>query len=506
MSKSGIDTRSGIEEALEQQVVLQRVEVGDAERIGDQRPGARAAPRADRHAVLLRPVDEVGDDQEVAREAHLDDRLQLEFQALDVVQAALLQPGMRLLPQVVVDRQLPRRREVGQPALAKRHLQAAAARDLDRVLQRLRDVGEEPGHLRLALEILLWREMLRPALVGEHVALRDAHSRLVRPEVVAVEELHRVGGDHRQLEPRGERHRARHQRVGVRMTRALQLEVVASGKSGGPALRLAFRRFGVIGEQRLPDVAGGPARERDQALAALFQPLAAQLAAAAVLVLEPRPGQQLTEAQVACVRGAEEEDPVGLLAVGIVLQPAVGTHDRLYAPGARRAVEFDHPEEVGRVGEGKGRHPVLRRPAHGILQPDDAVIHRVLTVHPQMNENRLPHVEKFYRERMRMSRILTLLLTLFASAVFAQAQPPLDRSAALDKAVEEARAAQLALQATEAKREQAVEPQLGERTGNAGGGARLNENYMARQALLDQEVAQARKRYEDAMKRWNDLK
>jgi hypothetical protein len=123
-----------------------------------------------------------------------------------------------------------------------------------------------------------------------------------------------------------------------------------------------------------------------------------------------------------------------------------------------------------------------------------------------MNENRLPQVEKFYRERMRMSRILTLLLTLFASAVFAQAQPPLDRSAALDKAVEEARAAQLALQATEAKREQAVEPQLGERTGNAGGGARLNENYMARQALLDQEVAQARKRYEDAMKRWNDLK
>jgi hypothetical protein len=123
-----------------------------------------------------------------------------------------------------------------------------------------------------------------------------------------------------------------------------------------------------------------------------------------------------------------------------------------------------------------------------------------------MNENRLPHVEKFYRERMRMSRILTLLLTLFASAVFAQAQPPLDRSAALDKAVEEARAAQLALQAAEAKREQGAEPMIGERTGNAGGGSRLNETYMARQSLLDQEIAQARKRYEDAMKRWNDLK
>lgn len=105
-----------------------------------------------------------------------------------------------------------------------------------------------------------------------------------------------------------------------------------------------------------------------------------------------------------------------------------------------------------------------------------------------------------------MSRILTLLLTLFTSAAFAQAQPPLDRAAELDKAVEDARSAQLALQAAEAKREQGAEPQLGERTGNARGGSRLNENYMTRQAALDQEVADARKRYEDAMKRWNDLK
>ena len=37
-----------VEEALEQQVVAQRIEVGDAERVGDQRAGARAAARADR--------------------------------------------------------------------------------------------------------------------------------------------------------------------------------------------------------------------------------------------------------------------------------------------------------------------------------------------------------------------------------------------------------------------------------------------------------------------------
>jgi len=109
-----------------------------------------------------------------------------------------------------------------------------------------------------------------------------------------------------------------------------------------------------------------------------------------------------------------------------------------------------------------------------------------------------------------MKRLLTLLITLCASvcvsASFAQAPAPVDTRSALDKAYEEARAAQLALQAAEAKRDQGAEPQAGERTGNVTGGSRLNENYMARQAALEQEVAAAGKRYEDAMKRWNDLK
>jgi hypothetical protein len=120
-----------------------------------------------------------------------------------------------------------------------------------------------------------------------------------------------------------------------------------------------------------------------------------------------------------------------------------------------------------------------------------------------VNEKRLCHVKKFYRERVRMNRLLTLLITLYASAALAQAP---DTRSALDRAYEEARAAQLALQAAEAKRDQGVETQEGERTGNANGRSRTNENYFARQALVEQEVAQARKRYEDAMKRWNDLK
>ena len=56
----------GIEEALEQQAEADRIEIGDGQRIGDQRAGAGAAAGADRNALRLRPLDEVGDDEEVA--------------------------------------------------------------------------------------------------------------------------------------------------------------------------------------------------------------------------------------------------------------------------------------------------------------------------------------------------------------------------------------------------------------------------------------------------------
>jgi len=81
-----------------------------------------------------------------------------------------------------------------------------------------------------------------------------------------------------------------------------------------------------------------------------------------------------------------------------------------------------------------------------------------------------------------------------------------NRSAELDKAVEDARAAYLALQEAEKRRDAGVESQPGERQGSAAGGSRPNEQYFGRQAQLEQEVELARRRYEAAAKRWNDLK
>lgn len=101
----------------------------------------------------------------------------------------------------------------------------------------------------------------------------------------------------------------------------------------------------------------------------------------------------------------------------------------------------------------------------------------------------------------RTAKALALALLLCAGSLAAQ-----DRSAALDKAYEEARAAYNALQEVEKRRDAGIESQPGERQSSAAGGSRPTENYFARQAILEQEVELARRRYDTAMKRWNDLK
>jgi hypothetical protein len=101
-----------------------------------------------------------------------------------------------------------------------------------------------------------------------------------------------------------------------------------------------------------------------------------------------------------------------------------------------------------------------------------------------------------------MKRFLAVAILATSTMAFAQ-----DRGAELDRAVEEARAAALALKEAEQRRDQGVESQPGERVGSAaGGGSRPTEQYFGRQALLEQELELARRRYDAALKRWNDLK
>ncbi len=74
----------GIEEALEQQAEADRIEIGDGERIGDQRARAGAAAGANGDAFGLGPFDEVGDDQEVTLIVHAGDDIEFEGEPLGI--------------------------------------------------------------------------------------------------------------------------------------------------------------------------------------------------------------------------------------------------------------------------------------------------------------------------------------------------------------------------------------------------------------------------------------
>ena len=71
----------GIQESFENQAVSERVNVGDAEHVGDERTGGGSAARPDRDTLFLRISDKVPDDEEIANESGFFDHRELVVQA-----------------------------------------------------------------------------------------------------------------------------------------------------------------------------------------------------------------------------------------------------------------------------------------------------------------------------------------------------------------------------------------------------------------------------------------
>ena len=100
----------------------------------------------------------------------------------------------------------------------------------------------------------------------------DADARFVGLEVRTGEEAHVVGRDDRAVEPCGERQRRFDEMRLVGVTRARQLEVPAILEVIEPFARTRFRRFGLVREQQLADVAL-PAGKSNEARARPGEPL-----------------------------------------------------------------------------------------------------------------------------------------------------------------------------------------------------------------------------------------
>ena len=147
-----------------------------------------------------------------------------------------------------------------QPALTELQHEAAAARDLHGVGERLGHVREQLRHLLGRAQVLLLRVAARAALVREQRAVVDADARFVRFEVVRLQEAHVVGRDHRHAALRRQRHGGGDVGLLARPAEALQLDVEAIAEQLEPAIeRLLGLALAAVAE-RAADVAFHAAR------------------------------------------------------------------------------------------------------------------------------------------------------------------------------------------------------------------------------------------------------
>ena len=188
----------GVEEALEQQVIADRVHVGDAQAVGGHaaRPGAAARPHGDARAVGV--ADEVPHNEEVVDIAHLGDDAHLVGEPVPQRLAGVFPVAARqALPAEALEKFLVagavRGGEGRVLGLAELQLHAAALGDFGGVAHGLGGIGEQGAHLLLGFQVELVGAELQGVLVLHGAPRLDAQQHAVHPAVLGGDVVAVVG-------------------------------------------------------------------------------------------------------------------------------------------------------------------------------------------------------------------------------------------------------------------------------------------------------------------------
>ena len=405
----------GIEEALEQQAEADRIEIGDGQRIGDQRARAGAAAGSDRNIVGLGPFDEVGDDQEIARIVHAVDDVDLEGETLAIVffggagrQAMNLQaPRQSLAGLTLQFRRLLALRvgsragadgEARQDRLARHRAERAALGDLDRRCQRLRDVGKQHRHFGAGLEAVIGRQLLAVGL-GDQTPAGDAQQRVVGFVVVVRCEIRLVGGDQRQPLGIGKIDQAGLDAALFVDAMALQFDIEAVAEQARQPVAARRRERRVIAMERERNRAIGPAGQGDQILGLAFQPFELDVRGLVNRRLEESPRVQTHQAAIAALPRRQQHDSrrrrgKRVARVRILIAEIDGEfapHDRLDAVARHLVGEFQRPEHVVGIGQRQRRLAVGFRQFAELGDLDRALQQRIGRMNVEMNESGTGH-------------------------------------------------------------------------------------------------------------------
>ena len=173
-------------------------------------PAADPRPGPDPDAGVAGVLDEVPGDQEVRREAHVVDDLELVGDPLDdAVRQVVAPPPLGALPGQVLEvlgvaREPLGQREVRQQGVTELDLEVGALGDPEAVVARLRQFAEQVAHLLRRLQVVLVALELESLRVGDQRAGLDAQQGVVRLVIFAVGVVTVVGGEQRRADLLGD--------------------------------------------------------------------------------------------------------------------------------------------------------------------------------------------------------------------------------------------------------------------------------------------------------------
>ncbi len=399
----------GIQEPLEVQVEVQRIDVRDPKAVGHEAADRRTAAGAHGNPPLAGVAHEVPDDQEIALVVHAADDADLERQAGLVVghDSPQLAPCVHRAPvrqafgetlahhvlEVRVGRIAVGHGEVWQVRFALGQIHVAPLGDPHGVRERVRIVAEHPPHFVWCLQEELVAVVLQALFVADTLPRADAEQNVVRVLIRLTQVVHVVRAHKRHAEVARDGQQARVDLGLLRHALVLHLEEEVAG-----AEQIPIGRGGLYCPLRL--VRPNPGRDfAFQAAAEPNQPLRVRredVFVDARLVIEPLrvPGRdELDEVVEPFVRLGQEHQMVGRLAGDprpllaparrhVHLTPENGIDAAL--PGL--VVEGDRGEHVAVLGHGHGRHLQFGGAIEHLADAARAVEQREFGMQVQVNE------------------------------------------------------------------------------------------------------------------------
>ena len=366
--------------------MLDRIDLGDPERVRDQRADHRAAARTGRDSLPTRVADEILHDQQVARETHVANNRQLLIQALIIGRRIELaaapranfrkaQLETRARAPLHLDREVDRLAIGGhgfgridrEAKLAEFEFEIDPACDLHAVAEFFGLGAERLRHLLRSFDVQLVGVEAPARFVGHGLAGLDAEQDLVSLGVVAMQIMTVVGRDQRQSHGPADLAQC----VVIRRMQfvVLQLEVIAIFEDARVPFGALARFVHLARAQRSRNFARQASRKHDQSGVVLFENFLVD----ARLVVEPfLVGRREQLAQVAIALAVlDQQDQVevattvevvaarGLGAIGALAAGEIrlASDDRLDPGGDGLLVELDRAEHVAMVGDRQRLHP-----------------------------------------------------------------------------------------------------------------------------------------------------